>query len=84
VLYVNPAFTLRFEGRTREESLPLLMRLFAHAIEPARVHQFVWEPGSVAIWDNRATWHFAKNDYHGHYRLMHRITLAGEPLSAAA
>jgi taurine dioxygenase len=84
VLYVNPGFTLRFEGRTREESLPLLMRLFAHAIDGARVHRFVWQPGSVAIWDNRATWHFAMNDYHGQYRLMHRITLAGEPLLAAA
>jgi len=82
-LYVNPAFTMHFEGMTREESLPLLMDLFAHAIDKSRVHTFVWEPGSVAIWDNRATWHFAKNDYHGHYRLMHRITMAGEALEAA-
>ncbi|MBI1239349.1 MAG: TauD/TfdA family dioxygenase [Alphaproteobacteria bacterium] len=83
VLYVNPGFTLRFEGRTREESLPLLMKLFAHAMDPARVYRFAWRPGSVAMWDNRATWHFALNDYHGHYRLMHRITLGGEPLQAA-
>lgn len=83
VLYVNPSFTLRFEGQTREESLPLLMKLFAHAMKMERVHTVVWEPGMVAIWDNRATWHFAKNDYHGHYRLMHRITLAGCELEAA-
>ena len=83
VLYVNPAFTIRFEGMTRDQSLPLLHRLFAHAIQPQRVHSFTWEAGSVAMWDNRATWHFAKNDYHGHYRLMHRITLAGDPLEAA-
>ena len=83
VLYVNPAFTIRFEGQTREESLPLLMDLYAHAISKDRVHTFVWEEGSVVIWDNRASWHFAKNDYHGHYRLMHRITLQGEALEAA-
>ena len=83
VLYVNPSFTLRFEGQTREESLPLLMKLYAHAMNTAHVHTLVWEPGTVAIWDNRATWHFAKNDYHGHYRLMHRITLAGCELEAA-
>jgi len=83
VLYVNPSFTLRFEGMTREDSLPLLTRLYAHAIAPQRVDRFVWAPGSVVIWDNRATWHFALNDYHGHYRLMHRITLAGETLEAA-
>lgn len=82
VLYVNPGFTLRFEGKTREESLPLLMKLFAHAMDPARVYRFEWRPGSVAMWDTRATWHFALNDYHGHYRLMHRITLGGEPLQA--
>ncbi|MFZ5670425.1 MAG: TauD/TfdA dioxygenase family protein [Pseudomonadota bacterium] len=83
VLYVNPAFTLHFEGRTREKSLPLLMKLYAHAIDAAHVHTLVWEPGTVAMWDNRATWHFARNDYHGHHRLMHRITLAGCALEAA-
>ena len=83
VLYVNPGFTLRFEGQTREQSEPLLMKLFAHAIKMERVHTLVWESGTVAIWDNRATWHFAKNDYPGHYRLMHRISLAGCALEAA-
>jgi len=82
-LYVNPAFTIRFEGQTREESLPLLMELFAHCIDKNRVHTIVWQDGDVAMWDNRATWHFAKNDYHGHYRLMHRITLQGDALEAA-
>lgn len=82
-LYVNPSFTIRFEGMTREESLPLLQRLYAHALNDDHVQRFQWEPGSVVIWDNRATWHFAKNDYHGHYRLMHRITLAGQALMAA-
>ncbi|HUO13302.1 MAG TPA: TauD/TfdA family dioxygenase [Caulobacteraceae bacterium] len=82
-LYVNPGFTLRFEGMSTEASRPLLTRLYAHAIHQSRVHRFVWEPGSVAIWDNRASWHFALNDYQGCYRLMHRITMAGEALAAA-
>jgi len=82
-LYVNPAFTLRFEGMSREDSQALLFGLYAHAIDPSRVYRLVWEPGSVAIWDNRATWHFALNDYHGQYRLMHRVTMAGEALQAA-
>ena len=42
------------------------------------------EPGVMAVWDNRCTWHFAMNDYHGHYRLMHRITLDGVPLDGEA
>ena len=36
-LYVNPAFTLRFEGWTDEESRPLLEYLYRHAVA-ARVH----------------------------------------------
>ena len=44
----------------------------------------VWRKGSMAIWDNRATHHCALNDYHGECRLMHRITIDGVKLEAAA
>jgi taurine dioxygenase len=79
-LYVNPAFTLGFEGWTDEESKPLLAWLYAHASRPEFTCRFQWKPGSLAFWDNRATWHQAVNDYHGERRLMHRITLEGEAL----
>ncbi len=79
-LFVNPAFTISFEGWTREESLPLLQYLYAQAMREEITCRLQWKPGSLAIWDNRITWHFAKNDYHGERRLMHRITVAGEPL----
>jgi len=79
-LYVNGAFTMRFEGWTPEESAPLLSFLYAHAIRPEFTCRFRWAEGSVAFWDNRATWHYAANDYHGHERLMHRITIKGVPL----
>ena len=65
-LYVNPAFTLGFEGWNREESRALLAYLYQHAVKPEFVHRFAWKPGSMAIWDNRATWHQAMNDYHRH------------------
>ncbi len=76
-LYVNPGFTMRLEGKSPEESRPLLHKLFAHAMKPQFTSRFQWRPGSIAFWDNRATWHFALNDYHGEERLMHRITVAG-------
>ncbi len=82
LLYVNPAFTLHFEGWTREESLPLLTHLYQVAMREEYQCRIQWQPGSVAIWDNRSTWHFAQNDYHGHRRVMHRITLTGEPIGA--
>ena len=76
-LYVNPAFTTKIAGYSDEASNALLMRLYAHAMNPDHAHRFKWRPGSVAFWDNRATWHWAMNDYHGARRLMHRITIEG-------
>ena len=81
-LYVNPAFTLHFEGWTPEESAPLLRYLYDLVGRPEHSYRFKWQAGSLAFWDNRATWHWAINDYHGHSRLMHRITLEGEEIGA--
>ncbi len=83
-LYVNPGFTVRFEGWTFDESAPLLQYLYQHAARPEFTYRFQWAPGSLAFWDNRCTWHFAINDYHGQRRLLHRITLEGEPLDGHA
>ena len=82
LLYVNAGFTLHFEGWTREESLPLLAYLYGVARREEFQCRVQWQPGSVAIWDNRSTWHLAMNDYHGHRRVMHRITLTGVPIAA--
>ncbi len=79
-LYVNPGFTTHFEGWTAQESKPLLDYLYAHASQPQFQTRFQWREGSIAFWDNRATWHLAINDYQGERRLMHRITLDGVPL----
>ncbi|MEZ5952737.1 MAG: TauD/TfdA family dioxygenase [Hyphomonas sp.] len=76
-LYVNPAFTVKVVGRTDEQSKDLLSRLYAHAMSREFAYRFQWRPGSVAFWDNRSTWHWALNDYHGQRRIMHRITLEG-------
>ena len=81
-LYVNPGFTLHFEGWTIEESQSLLEYLYRHIGRPEHSYRFQWQAGSLAFWDNRATWHWAVNDYHGHRRLMHRITLEGVPIAA--
>jgi taurine dioxygenase len=82
-LYVNPGFTLHFEGWSAGESAPLLQYLYEQATREENTTRFQWEPGSIAMWDNRCTWHYALNDYHGHRRLMHRVTLEGVPLRAA-
>jgi taurine dioxygenase len=79
-LYVNPGFTIGIHGWTLAESKPMLDFLFEHAKRPEFTFRFQWKRGSLAFWDNRATWHYALNDYHGQSRHMHRITVEGGPL----
>jgi len=80
-LYVNADFTVRFDGWTVEQSQPILDLLYAHGACQEFTCRFHWEPDSIAFWDNRATWHYAMNDYQGHRRIMHRITLEGVALN---
>src|SRR5947207_15272848 len=77
-LYVNVAHTVGLEGMTEEESAPILDYLFRHQTRPELTCRFRWRPGSLAFWDNRCAQHNAVNDYAGHRRVMHRITLAGD------
>ena len=77
-LYINVAHSARFVGWSEEESRPLLEYLFRHQVRPEFTCRFAWQPGSIALWDNRCAQHNPVNDYHGHRRLMHRITLAGD------
>jgi len=81
-IYVNPDFTLRINELPDAESESLLSYLYEHCQRDEFIHRFQWESGSVAFWDNRATWHKALNDYPGKRRLMHRITVEGEALYA--
>ncbi|MEM7508283.1 MAG: TauD/TfdA family dioxygenase [Pseudomonadota bacterium] len=76
-LYVNPDFTTHIDGWTAEESAALLGYLYTVCQKPDFQCRVRYRPGTVVIWDNRATWHKAINDYHGHRRLMHRVTVEG-------
>lgn len=79
-LYVNPTFTLRIDGWNEDESAALLGFLYAHCARPEFCCRVRWAPGDLTMWDNRATWHKAINDYDGQRREMRRITVEGVPL----
>lgn len=77
-LYVNSSFTKNFAGMTREESAPILSYLFDHLSRPEFTCRLRWRAGTLAFWDNRCAQHFAINDYHGHRRIMNRVTVLGD------
>ena len=49
--------------------------LYDHCLKPEFQCRFKWDKGSIAMWDNSQTWHFAVNDYSGFRREMHRIVI---------
>lgn len=73
ILYVNPSYTSHFEGWTRDDSKALLDVLYKHALRQEYICRLKWRPGTVAVWDNWQTWHYASNDYHGQRREMRRL-----------
>ena len=77
-LFVNPMFTQRIVGLEENESRALLDMLYAHIVRPEFTCRVRWAPSTLTIWDNRCTQHYALDDYHGHERLLYRITVAGE------
>jgi taurine dioxygenase len=70
--------TQTLDGFRQAEARPIVEFLMAHSVHPEFTCRFRWEPGSLAIWDNRCTQHRALNDYPGKRRRMHRITIAGD------
>ncbi len=78
ILYVNPAYTTGIVGMRPAESQPLLDYLFHVAQQPPFTCRMRWTPGTLAIWDNRSTWHCPISDYHGMRREMFRTTVVGD------
>lgn len=78
MLFVNTSFTTRIVGMEREESDALLSLLTRQAHVPEFQVRFQWQPGDIAFWDNRATQHYAVDDYFPHRRVAERVAVAGD------
>jgi alpha-ketoglutarate-dependent taurine dioxygenase len=77
-LFVNPQFTQSILGLSKNESNAILDMLYRHCQQPELTCRFRWRPGSVAFWDNRATLHYALDDYGDATRIANRVTLKGD------
>jgi taurine dioxygenase len=72
-------FIKNFVGLTTTESQELFRLFQDRVVRLEHTTRWTWAPGDVAIWDNRATQHYAIDDYDGaEHRQLTRITLAGD------
>ncbi|MGC0365499.1 alpha-ketoglutarate-dependent taurine dioxygenase [Rhodococcus sp. 27YEA15] len=71
-------FVKNFLGLSGEQSQGVFKILQDHAVKLEYTTRWNWSAGDVAIWDNRATQHYAVADYDDQYRRLERITLAGD------
>jgi taurine dioxygenase len=77
-VYVNPQFTLRIDGLNEDESDAVLKVLFELVHTPEFQFRLRWSEGTLAIWDNISTQHYATNDYYPERRRMERTAVCGD------
>jgi taurine dioxygenase len=77
-LFVNPGFTHHIEGLRRAESESVLRLFHLHCQQPEYQMRLHWQPGMIAMWDNRCTQHKVVADNVDALRKMERITLQGD------
>lgn len=71
-------FVKRIKGYGAADSTQLFNLLQGHVTRPENTVRWRWRAGDVAIWDNRATQHYAVDDYGAQPRIVRRVTVAGE------
>jgi alpha-ketoglutarate-dependent sulfate ester dioxygenase len=75
-------FVKRFVGLSKNDSSKLFDLFQSHITAPENTVRWRWRAGDVVIWDNRATQHYAVNDYGDERRVVRRATVDGDaPLS---
>lgn len=71
-------FVKRLKGYSQAESTQLFNLLQGHVTRLENTVRWRWNTGDVAIWDNRATQHYAVDDYGTQERIVRRVTLKGD------
>jgi alpha-ketoglutarate-dependent taurine dioxygenase len=71
-------------GLGSDESEKLLDDLLDFACQPPRIMRHEWQPGDIAVWDNRCVLHRARPYDHSEARVMKHTRIAGDPISESA
>ncbi|MCT4717064.1 TauD/TfdA family dioxygenase [Enterobacteriaceae bacterium H18W14] len=71
-------FFKRLSGFSSRESARLFELLQNRVIQLENTVRWRWQQDDVVIWDNRATQHYAVNDYGNQPRLVRRVTIEGD------
>ena len=71
-------FVKKLIGLSTTESTRLFELLQNRVTRLENTVRWNWQQDDVVIWDNRATQHFAVNDYGDQARLVRRVTVHGE------
>lgn len=72
-------FLRKIKGLTSIESATIFQLFQQRVIRLDNTVRWQWKQDDVAIWDNRATQHYAVNDYGTQERLVRRVTVHGTP-----
>ena len=83
-LNVSESNTRWIIGLGAPESARILTMLFDLINRPDHHVRLRWEPGTVAMWDNRATQHYAVADFPEYRRVMHRVAVARDTRAMAS
>lgn len=71
-------FVKRLKGYSQADSAHLFNLLQSHVTRLENTVRWRWNTGDVSIWDNRATQHYAVDDYGTQERIVRRVTLKGD------
>ena len=71
-------FVKRILGLSSYDSAHLFQVFQEHITKLENTVRWRWQVGDVAVWDNRATQHYAINDYGDQHRVVRRVTVAGD------
>lgn len=71
-------FAKKIVGFSSNDSAQLISLLQSHITKLENTVRWRWSVGDVVVWDNRATQHYAVNDYGDQHRVVRRVTIDGD------